>query len=379
MKKVLIIPHTTELSVRKRLREIGLSLSKHYQIYMLHWCEPRKDFFIEKVKATFKDILKKSKIYKKEGVVFAEYPIFHRPHFMQKFYNPYSLERFLIKYKIDVVINGVHYFFNTPRSKKHQYVHIFDINDLPSEDTNSRLGRFVYEFTEHEVKKADAITACSRGLVDYIQKDFNRKAYFIPNGTHLNQFQNIDYEEVRRIRKKYELLNKFVIGYIGHVGDWIDVDFLISFFQALKRKYTNVALMIVGSGAKIDYYKNIIRDKDVVFTGGIPHHKITPYFFAIDAAVLPSKKNLFQDVAFHIKLIEYTAAKKMVISSPLEEVKRLNFPNIFVADLSVTRWLESMDKIRQINWNPEWSKVVAPYDWSNHAQEFCKLIETIKK
>jgi len=379
MKKVLIIPPTTELSVRKRLREIGLSLSTHYQIYMLHWCEPGKDYFIEKVKATFKDILKKSKIYKKEGVVFAEYPIFHRPHFMKKLYNPYSLERFLIKYKIDVVINGVHYFFYTPISKKYPYKHIFDVNDLPSGNTNSRLGRFVYEFTKHEVKKADAITACSRGLVDYIQEHFDRKAYFVPNGTHLKQFQKIDYEEARKIRKKYNLSDKFVIGYIGRVGDWIDIDFLISFFKALKRKYTDVALMIVGSGPMIDLYKNKVRDKDVVFTGGIPHHKITPYFFAIDAAVLPSKKNLFQDLAFHTKLIEYTAAKKMVISSPLVEVKRLNFPNIFVTDLSIERWIESMDKIRQIQWDPMWNRVVGLYDWSSHAEEFCKIIETINK
>ncbi len=290
------------------------------------------------------------------------------------FYTPVKKKILVVMQKILIPV----FIFFTPERKKHTYKHIFDVNDLPTEETQSHLGRFIYEFAKHEAQKADVVTACSQGLVDYIQEHFNREAFFIPNGTSLNEFRNIHCEEVRKIRQKYNLSNKFVIGYIGHVGHWIDIDFLISFFKVLKTKYTDAALMIVGSGPKIDYYKNEVRDEDVIFTGGIPHQKITPYFFSIDVAVLPSKKSLFQDLAFHTKLIEYSAARKMVISSPLEEVKRLGFPNILIADLSTDEWLEAIDKIRQVRWKSEWDKLVEPYDWNNIVNKLCNIIESTR-
>lgn len=378
-KRILIIPPTTETSVRKRLREIGLGLSRHYKIYMLHWHEPKRKDFIERIGVTLKDIFKKSRIYKKEGITYAEFPIFHRPFSIIKLYNPYSLNHFIIKHNIDVVINGIQYFFFTPENKRHTYKHIFDINDLPARETASHLGRFSYEFAKHETQKANAVTTCSQGLVDYIKEHFNCNAHFIPNGTYLDEFHNMDYETVKKIRQKYNLLNKFVIGYIGFIGDWIDIDFLISFFDALKKKYTDAALMIVGSGSNIDLYRDKIKDKDIIFTGGIPREAITPYFFSIDAAVLPSKKNLFQDLAFHTKLIEYTAAKKMVISSPLEEVMRLGFPNILIANLSIDEWLSAFDKIRQSRWNSGWNKLVEVYDWDILAAKLHNIIENLNK
>ncbi len=97
-KKILVIPPSTELSVRKRLREIGLALSRDYQVYMLDWFEPRNESFIEKIRVTLKDIFKKGKVYEKKGLLWAGFPFFHRPLFMVKSYNPYSLEKFLIKH-----------------------------------------------------------------------------------------------------------------------------------------------------------------------------------------------------------------------------------------------------------------------------------------
>jgi glycosyltransferase involved in cell wall biosynthesis len=370
-----VIPPTTELHVRKRLREIGRILSKQYDVYMLRWHEPEKENFIGRVHATLKDIIKKSKVYKKENLYFAEYPFFHRPFFFTKSYNPYSLEQFLIKHNIDVVINGVHYFFPTPKQNKNKCVHIFDINDLPTEEVNSHAGHFMYDYAKREVHKAGVVTACSHGLVDYIWKEFGRRAYFIPNGTYLDEFRTINFEDVRKIRQKYNILNKFVIGYIGFIGDWIDVDLLISLYDALRNKYNDVALMVVGAGPKVEYYRSKIKDKDIIFTGGIPQNKISPYFFSIDAGLLPSKKSLFQDLAFHTKLIEYTAAKKMVISSPLEEVQKMAFPNILIAHPSVQEWMEAIDKIRQSTWNPAWDNLVSEYDWKIIGNKFTDFIE----
>jgi hypothetical protein len=114
--------------------------------------------------------------------------------------------------------------------------------------------------------------------------------------------------------------------------------------------------------------------EDIIFTGNI-EDEISNYFNCLDIGVLPHKKNLFQDLAFHIKLIEYTAARKIVVSTPLEEVKRLNFPNVLTANLNVNDWVEALKVAKEMKWQEEWDKMVEPYKWSNITKEFCKIIE----
>ena len=375
MKNILIIPHTTELSVRQRLREIGGALSRYYRVYFLLWSEPATGHFLDKTTASLKDIFRRPGLYEKDNLFFARIPLWHRPLCMIKSYNARSLEKFLITHDIDIVINGTHYFFVTPSAKKHRYKHIFDLNDLPAEDTHLPLGRFMHEFAKREIEKADIVTACSRGLVDYVKSNFGRTARFLPNGTYLNEFKNVDAGAAIKIRQKYNLSDKFIIGYIGHIGEWIDLEFLVNVFKAVKAKSPDTALMIVGGGQQIERYRRMLEEKDIVFTGGIPRSEITPYFFAIDAGVIPGKKNLFQDVAFHIKLIEYTAARKMVISSPLKEVERLGFPNVFIENMNVEGWAQLINKIRSMPWDPGWDNLVTDYDWEKIGEGFREIIE----
>jgi glycosyltransferase involved in cell wall biosynthesis len=375
MKRILIIPHTTEFSVRQRLREIGGALSRYYRVYFLLWSEPATGRFLDKAAASLKDIFRRPGQYEKDGLFFARIPLWHRPLCMIKSYNARSLEKFLITHDIDIVINGTHYFFVTPSVKKHRYKHIFDLNDLPTEETRSPLGRFIHEFTKREIEKADIVTACSRGLVDYVKGHFGRTARFLPNGTYLGEFKNCDTNAAIKIRRKYNLSDKFIIGYIGHVGEWIDLEFLVKVFRAVKAGSPDTALMIVGGGQKMEHYRRLLQEKDIVFTGGIPRSEITPYFFAINAGVMPGKKNLFQDVAFHIKLIEYTAARKMVISSPLKEVEQLGFPNVFIESMNVEAWARLINKIRSRQWDPSWDNLVTDYDWEKIGESFREIIE----
>jgi len=374
-KRILIMAHTTDRNLRKRLHEIGSVLGRQYRVYLFDWHEPVSDTFLYKACAGVKDIFRRTCSREEDGRLIAQYPLLHRPLSMVRRSNAYFLERFLMAEKIDVVINGIHYFLFTPDKKKHNYRHIFDINDIPAEDTQDALGRFTREFMRHEARKADVVTACSNVLVDYARKNFGRKAEFIPNGTYLEEFQNMNPERAQAVKKMYGLSDKFVIGYIGRVGEWIDIDFLLDFFTAVKQRHKTAALLVVGSGPKVESYKRTVKDRDIIFTGGVPPSEISKYFFCIDVAVLPSKKNFFQDAAFHIKLIEYTAAQKMVISTPLEEVVRLGFPNIVLADLDMQVWLDALEKIRSQEWDKGWNELVKDYDWGVVTRKFTELIE----
>lgn len=370
-KKILIIPHSADSGVKIRLVEIGKHLALKHKVYFLNWTEARNKNLAQKISASLNDAFKSESVYNKGGVTFVECSLLHRPFFMLKAYNRQSLNTFIEDRKIDVVINGTHHFFFLGDSKK--YKHIFDLNDLPVLENVSACGKYIYDFTRRQAQGADVVTACSNGLVEYAAREFGVKAEFIPNGVDLKEFSRDNRPAVEAIRAKYGLIGKTVLGYIGRVGEWIDLDFTINFFFELKKKRPDIALLIVGDGPGCQKLR--IKHSDIVFTGAVPSSEVGAYFSLLDIGLLPSVKNLFQDVAFHIKLIEYTAAGKMVISSPLEEVKRLGFPNIFVVNMAVDKWIEAFESISKTGWKQEWNSLVKDYDWSNITGRFLAQIE----
>ncbi|MFW6129667.1 MAG: glycosyltransferase [Atribacterota bacterium] len=373
-KKILVIPGTSIENIRKRQTQIAIALSEYYDVYILKWNEGYNTNFFVRVKNTLKDLFKKTKVYKENGINYAEFPFFHRPLFKIKWFNPWYMKRFIKKYDIDIVLNGVHYFFWTPDKDKVNVKHIFDINDLPSEDTGSKIEKFRYEFAKHEIDKADIITACSKGLVEYIQKEYGRKPIFIPNGTYLDKFSKVTKLQTDEIKRNYDMQGKFILGYIGFIGDWIDVDFMVDFLKEFKKEKEDSALLVIGNGPKVKKYREKYNSKDIIFTGGIPSNEVSKYYKVLDAGLLPSKKSLFQDLAFHTKLIDYTAAQKMVLAAPLEEIKKLGFPNIITSELDIGRWIEKMNKIIDVGWREEWNNLVLGYDWKDIGKKFKKLI-----
>jgi glycosyltransferase involved in cell wall biosynthesis len=375
-KKILVMPPTADFTLRKRLKEIAFCLRERYDVLLFHWNETEGGNILKKARITLNDIFKRERIYNHDGINVIEYPVFHRPLFLVKSLNAAITGRIIKRHGIKAVINGVHYFLFTPEKKRQDFTHIFDINDIPVAEQRGSLGEFTGFFSAREIKKADTVTACSQGLTQYIRENYGRKPAYIPNGTYLEEFNAESREKAADIRRRYGLNDKYIIGYIGRVGQWIDMEFLIDVFRKLKNIRKDAALIVVGGGSRIESLKARYSADDIVFTGGIESSRITPYFYAIDMAVLPSIKNLFQDNAFHIKLIEYTAAGKFVLSTSLDEAERLKFPNILTAKKDTGEWLAKARQIFEMKWDPQWDNLVRGYDWDNIAGRFADIIES---
>jgi len=98
-------------------------------------------------------------------------------------------------------------------------------------------------------------------------------------------------EEIReRLRKEYNLGDKFVIGHVGRFMLQKNHDFLIDIFAEIKKKNENSVLFLIGEG---ELEKNI-RDKvnklgltdSVIFTGSIPN--VNEMYQMMDVFILPS-------------------------------------------------------------------------------------------
>ncbi len=115
-----------------------------------------------------------------------------------------------------------------------------------------------------------------------------------------------------RIRERYQLQDKLVLGFTGFVRDWHRVDRVIQFLAIHPQR--DVHLMVVGDGPVRDSLETLAEvlgiSNRVVFTGVVQREEIPDYIAAFDVALQPA----VVDYASPLKLFEYMALGKPVLA-----------------------------------------------------------------
>jgi glycosyltransferase involved in cell wall biosynthesis len=153
------------------------------------------------------------------------------------------------------------------------------------------------------------------------------KVEIIPNGVDTNIFK--DYGE----KTKDELgLDGFIIGYVGVLREWIDFE---PVFAALKELDKEIKMVIVGKEGRykenIELAKSYGISERVIFTGMVPYSKVPKYISAMDICLMPFKKMLISENAVPLKLFEYMACERPIISTRLSGIEKVAKNKIFYA------------------------------------------------
>jgi hypothetical protein len=116
---------------------------------------------------------------------------------------------------------------------------------------------------------------------------------------------------------------------------------------------------------------------DVIFTGPIPPEQIATCFQAVDIGVLPFQICPFTDNALPLKILEYGAARKRVLATPLKELKTLAFPHVSLLEPDPALWSAALEQEAKAPspWNPGWDSVIAGYDWPLVLSNLPRLLE----
>lgn len=218
------------------------------------------------------------------------------------------------------------------------------------------------------------IFAVSEPLCEKLKAECGVEAVPLPNGADLNVLRSVCPEKIEAVRRRYALADKFVIGYIGNHGPYTGVDFVVKVFQAVRQRIPEAVLLLVGPA---DYWAPVLAgmsSQGVIATGPVPPADVAAYFNAINLGLLAQEKTLGTEFAFQIKVVEYTASRKFVVSTPLETWQRLQWPNILLAELEVEAWVAAICKARESRWSPAWDTLTEPYDWNALAQKMATLM-----
>jgi glycosyltransferase involved in cell wall biosynthesis len=139
---------------------------------------------------------------------------------------------------------------------------------------------------------------------------------------------------------------------------------------------------LVGEGPQIPEAIKLIRilnlNENVKLFGSVwDRKKLFEIINSCEVCLNISQKNAFRDAASPIKIFEYSALGKKIVSPNLEEVKKLDFPNIFfyeefekTKNLAITIKKALLEKI-----DDEKVKLkVKQYTWENITSNIEKIL-----
>jgi glycosyltransferase involved in cell wall biosynthesis len=172
-------------------------------------------------------------------------------------------------------------------------------------------------------RRADVVIPVSGALRDRMlnARVAPERIHVLPNAVDTDLFRaDVD---GRAVRDHFQLANRFVVGFVGSFKAWHGIDLLLEAFQDLHRSDPRTHLLLVGDGplrtSLEEQVRNMRFEEAVTFAGGVPHKEIPQYLATMDVAVAPYPA-LEEFYYSPLKLFEYMAAGRAVVSSRIGQV-----------------------------------------------------------
>lgn len=121
----------------------------------------------------------------------------------------------------------------------------------------------------------------------------------------------------------YKKGRKFLIGYLGVIGDQEGIDLLLDAFKIVLGGRQDVQLAIVGGGTSVEALKKLSVDMGlgeyVDFYGRVSDELMVDILNTADICVNPDKPSPMNNLSTMNKIMEYMALKKPIVQFDLKE------------------------------------------------------------
>ena len=192
------------------------------------------------------------------------------------------------------------------------------------------LQKLAIKIEQINLELADIVVVVSKVLKEQlISRGIpEKKIVFYPNCVDLKKFNPDVYQNDLSIRKKYQIENKFIIGFIGTFGAWHGIEILAKSIKNIISSCdsNDIHFLIMGDGILKSKLLKIIKsdnvEKFVTLTGIIPQHQAPKYLAMCDILVSPHVPNPDGTKFFGspTKLFEYMAMVKPIVASNLDQI-----------------------------------------------------------
>ncbi len=217
-------------------------------------------------------------------------------------------------------------------------------------------------------RRADVVFVAPRALLEP-KRRLNRNVHFSPHGVDFDLFSQAG-DPATEVADEARGLRHPVIGYFGTIGEFVDFD-LLAYLAESRPQWT---FLFVGFAAadvsRLKTYGN------VVFVGPKPYETLPRWARAFDVAIYPHRVNRQTKHSNPLKLREYLATGKPVVSVVTPETECFR-ELVSLAD-TPEAYLEAIERALRED-RPEQRRkrmqAVAPVSWDARFQETVAVVE----
>lgn len=177
------------------------------------------------------------------------------------------------------------------------------------------------------LKKSDLVVCTATKLLENVKAiDSNSRAILSTNAGDYDFFSKTDQYEINSLIE--EKIKKYdnVLGYYGALAEWFDYN-LIKEVAMLQK---NWVWILVGLDYDGTLHKSGILDlENVVYISAQPYEKLPTFLKAFDIATIPFLINEITLSTSPVKIFEYMAGNKPILSSPMPECLKYESVNIY--------------------------------------------------
>lgn len=220
------------------------------------------------------------------------------------------------------------------------------------------------------VSRSTAVVCVSEVLAERA-RCWNPNTFVIPNGAELEKFRRAQGE---RLRERLGLRDNKVVSLIGLTAS--PTNYFLRAIQIVKEQEPRVKCLLVGKSESI---ARAIREADpsgdtFLCVGPVPYDDIPEFFAASDVGLYPGDHTDFFKYASPIKVFEYFAAGKPVVSSQVLQFTTGEWPNLLVCEPTAESFAVGILHSLRKNSTVAWPKSLNAFDWSALADQFEEIL-----
>lgn len=203
---------------------------------------------------------------------------------------------------------------------------------------------------------------------------FSKQVFYLPNAADFNHFHTATNQSFDPPKELVGLKKKKIIGYIGNICLRINYQLI----KQISASHPDKIILMVGPVTDQDLYRyELDKQPNIVITGQKPYQDLPRYLHFMDCAIIPFKCNELTSNIYPLKLNEYLAAGKPVVTTNFSPDLE-DFCSIIKIEDSIESFVAAIaEEIETDNENKQQRRmtVAKKNTWSSRVEEFWLKVE----
>ncbi len=261
------------------------------------------------------------------------------------------------------------------------YEYIDDINPLLVGTKELPINiKQKYEYMLKDTDNVFVVVTADEIEKDVITKRGKEKLAFSCNGVDYEHFANID-SSIKLDDSFIKVINqnKPIIGYYGALASWFDYDMIK--YLAEKRPDYNIVLLGIKYDDSFDK-QDLDKYSNIYFLGSKEYNILPNYASKFTVCTIPFLINEITQATSPLKLFEYMALGKPIVTTAMNECKK--YQSVIIANDN-DDFVKKVDKAIEIQKNKDedylkvLKKEALENTWESKTKEIIRLLERYEK